>query len=435
MQMFQRRLAWTFLSAALLVTHSGCLSFTRHALPAARLPQQFQAPSKDSLEPINFMALSQSPVEEYILSTGDVISVVVQGIIPPDTTELPPIVQGQATLQNQYYPPTGQLRGPAVGLPLPVDTEGNVVLPLVRPIQVAGKTLQQAAEAVREAYVNEMLLKEGRDRVNLTLVKARVNRVLVLREDASLENANAIGRSQSIVNKRGSGMVIDLPIYECDVLHALIASGGLPGIDAHNEIWVLRNVDMIPQSGQAASYMAENGQAPEEIIAQVAPECRAMRIPLKLCAGEVFPFTREDMKLGDGDLIYIKPRENEYFYTGGLLPGAQIPFPRDEDLDVIEAIALANGSVGGFGGASSAVFRAGAGPGNIVPPRRVLILRKLPNGDQVPIRVDLNCAMKKPSERIRIMPGDFIMMYYTPGEATANVALNLVNFNYLLSGN
>ncbi len=421
--------------ALLLMMHVGCMSFTRHAIPAARLPQQFQAPSKDSLEPINFKALSQSPVSQYVLDAGDIVAIVIEGIIPPDPKTLPPIIQGRMTLQNQYYPPTGEISGPTIGLPLTVDADGEIEIPLVRPVRVAGKTLQQAADAIRDAYVKEELLKEGRDRVNVTLIRGRVNRVLVLREDASLENANVMGRSSSIVNKRGSGMVLDLPFYECDVLHALIASGGLPGVDAHNEIWVLRNVDMIPQAGEAASLMAERGHTPEEIVAHVAPEQRALRIPLKLCVGEPFPFTREDMKLGDGDLIYIKPRENEYFYTGGLLPGAQIPLPRDEDLDVVEAIALANGSVGGFGGASSAVFRAGAGPGNIIPPRRVLILRKLPNGDQVPIRVDLNRAMKNPSERIRIMSGDFIMLYYTPSESAGNVALNMINFSYILSNN
>ena len=33
------------------------------------------------------------------------------------------------------------------------------------------------------------------------------------------------------------------------------------------------------------------------------------------------------------------------------------------------------------------------------------------------------------SERIRIMPGDFIMMYYTPGEQITNGTLNFFNFN------
>ncbi len=158
----------------------------------------------------------------------------------------------------------------------------------------------------------------------------------------------------------------------------------------------------------------------------------AIRIPLKLCPEQPIPFTPEDVLLEDGDVVYIQPRRDEYFYTGGLLAGGQIPMPRDEDLDILEAIALANGSVGGLGGTSSvAVLRAGAGVGNIIPPTRVLILRKLPNGEQLPIRVDLAKAMVDPTERIRVMPGDYIMMYYKPGEMTTNAVLNFFNFSWV----
>ena len=80
-----------------------------------------------------------------------------------------------------------------------------------------------------------------------------------------------------------------------------------------------------------------------------------------------------------------------------------------------------------------AVLRAGAGVGNIIPPTRVLILRKLPNGQQIPIRVDLAQAMKYPNERVRIMAGDYIMMYYKPSEMTSNALLNFFNFNWIIS--
>lgn len=105
-------------------------------------------------------------------------------------------------------------------------------------------------------------------------------------------------------------------------------------------------------------------------------------------------------------------------------------------MDVLEAIAIAQGSVGGLGGTSSvAVLRAGAGVGNIIPPTRALILRKLPNGQQIPIRVDLTQAMKYPSERVRIMAGDYIMMYYKPSEITSNAVLNFFNVNWIINSN
>jgi hypothetical protein len=219
------------------------------------------------------------------------------------------------------------------------------------------------------------------------------------------------------------------------VLHALTASGGLPGVDAYNEVWVLRKSLLGSNDGEVVKAKIDAGQeAPGDIVRALPAHLQAIRIPLKLCCGEAVPFGPEDVVLQDGDILYIEPRREEYFYTGGLLPGGQIPIPRDEDLDVLEAIALASGSVGGIAGASAAaVYRAGAGPGNVIPPTRVLLLRKLPNGQQLPIRINLSHAMRDPQERIRIMPGDFIMLYYAPGEMASNVLLNFFNFNFIYS--
>lgn len=418
--------------AAMAVTSPGCVSFTHRAIPAYRLPQQFEAPSRSSMAPINFAMLGQNQPKDYVLGPGDVIGVTIQGIVPSKPEDSVPIIQGQTAINREYYPATGSIHAPAIGLPLMVDSRGLLSLPLVPPVAVGGLTLRAAAEEIRKVYVAEELVKEGKDQVNLTIIKARVNRVMVLREDASLESANLITKAQAILHKRGSGTVVDLPVFESDVLHALIASGGLPGVDAYNEIWILRKELLESDAVANAYYSSEHGKSAKESEANIPTHLQAVRIPLKLCPGEPIPFSPRDVILQDGDLVYVEPRREEYFYTGGLLPGGQIPIPRDEDLDVLEAIALANGSVGGPGGASSATFRTGAGPGNIVPPRRALILRKTPEGGQLPIRVDLARAMRNPAERIGIMPGDFIMLYYTPGEQASNVALNFLNFNYVV---
>ncbi|MGN6134042.1 MAG: polysaccharide biosynthesis/export family protein [Aureliella sp.] len=428
-----RLLQWAAICVGTLM-NVGCITFTHHAIPAYRLPDQFQAPSRSRMEPINFALLAQTPPPEYILGEGDVLAISVAGIIPPNTQELPPPIAAQ-TLQPQYYLPGGNINAPAFGLPLQVRADGTLTMPLVDPVPVAGLTLPQAAEAIRRAYRDRDVVKEGRDQINIALLRSRVNRILVLREDASLEAAAIIRKGEAIMHKRGSGQVIDLPVYESDVLHALTASGGLPGVDAMNEVWVLRKTTLQVNEFEAVRARAEAGDEPAgEIIRSMPSHVQAIRIPLKLCCGEAVPFAPEDVILQDGDVVYIEPRRQEYFYTGGLLPGGQIPIPRDEDLDIIEAIALANGSIGGLAGTGAAqVLRAGAGVGNIIPPTRVLVLRKLPNCQQLPIRVNLTQAMRNPQERIRIMPGDFIMMYYTPGEQLSNAALNFFNINVLIS--
>jgi hypothetical protein len=434
---FSNHAAWlTVLSWMLLASSSGCVTFTKHAIPANRLPHQFEAPSKCSLTPINFSMLAGNFPKQHLLDTGDVLAITIQGVLPPDAKAVLPVIASQTTLTREYYPPNGVIDAPSYGVPFHVQDDGTLQLPLIEPLSVRGLTLQQAAAKIRTAYVEEQIAKEGNDQVNLVLLRGRVNRVLVLREDASLEGANVIRKGETVLHKRGSADVIDLPSNESDVIHALATTGGLPGVDAYNEVWVLRKSSLQTMGRELIEQRLANGENPTDFIREVPGHVEAIRIPLKLCPGEPVPFAPQDVVLHDGDVVYIEPRRDEYFYTGGLLPGGQIPLPRDEDLDVLEAIALAQGSVGGLGGTSSvAVLRAGAGVGNIIPPTRVLILRKLPNGQQLPIRVDLTQAMKHSNERVRIMAGDYIMMYYKPSEMTSNALLNFFNVNWIINSN
>ncbi len=426
----------TGLGVLTVLLFSGCVTFTKHAVPASRLPNQFAAPERSSLVPINFSVLAGNKPAEYRLDTGDILAITVPGVIPPDAKELPPIIMtAQQTLAQIYYPPNGTFVTPGVGIPVTVQANGALQLPLIPAIDARSLTQLQLAEEVRKAYIEKGIVKEGNDQVNISLIRGRVNRVLVLREDIDLPGAIQTIKGNSLLQKRGSAQVVDLPVYESDVLHALANSGGLPGVDANNEVWILRKSTLGESDAEQVKNLIDNGEDPLTAVCQLPAHLEAIRIPLKLCPNQPIPFAPEDVLLQEGDIVYIEPRRDEYFYTGGLLPGGQMPMPRDEDLDVLEAVALAQGSVGGLGGtAAVSVLRAGAGVGNIIPPTRLLVLRKLPNGDQLPIRVDLAKAMHDPTERIKIMPGDYIMMYYKPGEMTTNSVLNFFNFSWVFAG-
>lgn len=410
-------------------TNTGCITFTNYAIPASRLPSQYQAPTKNDLHPLNFQLLAKRQLTDHFIDVGDVVAVTVIGILPSPEAQTA-LVQNQTTLTSDYYPPHGTINGPSYGIPIQVQADGSVQLPQLPSVKIQGLTLQSAAEKIAQSYVASNILKEDAAQVNLVLLRNRVNRVVVLREDASQEAATLVSKGQTVLHKRGSSVLVDLPHHESDVLHALAASGGLPGVDAYNEIWILRSAEVSVEQRDQLRVEVENGLPASDAIRKLPAHVQATKIPLKLCSHEAIPFSPSDIELSHGDIVYVEPRKDEYFYTGGLLPGGQIPLPRDEDVDIIEAIAIANGSVGGLGGTSSvAVLRAGAGLGNIIPPTRALVLRKLPNGQQVPIRVDLNLAMRDPKERIKIMSGDYIMMYYKPGETAANAILNFFNFN------
>ena len=426
---------WLSLLAS-VISQVGCVTYARHAIPANRIPAYLVGPTKDQESPVNLALLRQDVPPEYYLGPGDTLGIYVQGVLPPKVDEAPPFLPIQGAPGTLYYPPEGQVNTTSIGVPLQIGTTGILNLPLIEPQQLSGLTLDQAAEAIRKAYLGQNIVQMGRDRIHVSLLRPRVSRVLVIREESASDVPSIISKDSVVFTKRGHAQVVDLPAFENDVLHALTATGGLPALDAVNQVWVLRTERDAIKNLQVAKLEVESGREPDKVVTELRSHATAVRIPLRYCPDQPLPFGPEDILLRDGDIVYLEPRIAEVFYTGGLLPGGQIPLPRDYDLDVVEAIALAQGSVGGPGGVSgSGVFRTGAGPGNIIPPTRVVILRKLPNGEQLPIRVDLARAVRDKKERVIVQPGDFVMLHYKPGELASNVALNFFNFNVIFSPN
>ncbi len=317
------------------------------------------------------------------------------------------------------------------GVPMEVSDDGTIPLPAVGDMKVAGLTVQQAADKLVAAVIEKEIVKKDKEYVYVNLIRPRVSRIIVVREEVKADAPTQISRMTNLVAKRGSAQVIDLPAFENDVLHALTASGGMPGIDAMNEVWILRRAQLGDVAGTDAWNRANDGQCIEQIMECVPGGATAKRIPLFTQNGESPCFNQSDVMLEDGDVVYLRARERDVFYTGGLINGAEIPMPRDHDIDILEAISMANASVGGQGGAGQ-IVTSGAGVGRILPPTRAVVLRKVSNGQQVAIRVDLERAVRDAKQRIIIQPGDFIMLYYKPGETFLNSALNLVNLTYVI---
>lgn len=409
----------------------GChaVTYVHDAVPAARLPREFFHCSKSGQTPFPLTALGQERPASHIVGAGDQLSVYVYGVLPPTTDETP-VLQRTQPINQRYYPPHGSVVGSTLGLPIEVAGDGTVDLPLIGRQNVTGKTIPEISDMIKEAYREKKVIQKDSEKVQIALVTPRVHRVIVLREDTPSPSVQLVSPGQVDHIHRGSGEVIDLPVFENDVLHALASTGGLPGTDAAREVWVFKRTGMTDA----------HAVCPEELAAQTVnydPEsdaCRqVVRIPLTGCAGEPLPFRPCDIILEAGDVVYL-PRREEYFYTGGLLKGAKIPLPRDEDLDVLEAIALATGSVGGPLGQSGQSL-AGGSPGHMIKPTRVIILRELPDGRQLPIRVDLAKAMEDKNERILIQHKDVVMLHFKPHEAVSNGMLNWVSPTILFNGN
>jgi hypothetical protein len=404
-------------AACLASLSGGCAAFTNpvaDGIPVRLVPLELLAESREAKEDIPLEFLGQPPPAVYRLAPGDVLGIWIEGVLGE---RVPPPVQNP---ERTKYPP-------GVGYPIPVREDGTLPLPLLTtPINVNGLTLAEAEEAIRKAYTKE-ILPPGRERILLTLVRPREYHILVIRQDAGGVALGELGILSNV--KRGTGKVSVLPAYENDVLHALAETGGFPGLDALDEVIIER----APRPGRPP---APRVMPPKRGARQAGEACEAgdldgrfVRIPLRLRPGEPIPFKPEDVILYTGDTMFIEDRATEVFYTAGLLPSLQLPLPRDYDVDVIAAIALAHGPLinGGINAnnLSGSLITSRIGTPS---PSLLTVVRRTPGGGNVNIRVDLNRALQDRRESLLVKPGDVLILQETPGEALTRYITQTVMF-------
>lgn len=414
------------LAAVLLCgTLSGCSSVQIYGVPAHRLPKWMLGEERANRQPINLIRLRQDPPAVHQLGPRDVLGIYIQGVLGGEE-EAPPV----------HFPQEGSLP-PALGYPIPIREDGTLALPLIDPVKVSGLSLTQAENEVRKRYLDAGILVPGRDRIIVTLIRKRTYQVLVVREDLGSQQGGFGGIILAGPSKRGNVYAVDLPAYENDVMHALAETGGMPGLDAKNEVLILRGTfaDAQARDGLIQEMLQSGPYQGSENYARRNPN--VIRIPLRSEPGKPSTqLTEEDIILATGDVIFIETREREVFYTGGLLTGREIPLPRDYDLDVLAAIALAGGSVAS-GLTQGSLARSGSfgggGSSGIVPATQIVVVRKMPDGSTLPIKINLNRAVIDPSQRILVQPGDLVLLQYTPLELAANVVLGSVSFSYFLN--
>jgi hypothetical protein len=585
-------------------------------VPARYLPEEMKVGDRSNRRTIDLSLLRQSPPLDpatgnvvHRIDGGDLLGVYVEGFVGR-ATDPPPV----------YFPTTGD-SAPSFGLPYPVREDGTISLPFVGSVNLRGLTLAEAEERVRQAYLTpRQLIRPDFHRVQVNLQRPRQYRVLVIRQDSRNEpQSNAfLGQLNIGMVKRGTGKVVNLPVYSNDVLNALTATDGLPGLDAENAVYVIRrrgnsqggaldprwSTDIIPsdlmrsgalpegpvirgQSGDEPGYLHSanvtqarylgppqrvrqvgattpgpvngiaasstpggydanatlappqiwpdrtspgptlfdpsagsgayppgnagpgwqaspalpgqnpyqtngpvwngvpgngapgngalwNGAPSEQRPSAVAPPAynpafnpqfnpqinpqfnpqfnpqpqpiglengpridrgpelnvgsgiadagldgrHVIRIPIRLGPGETADIRPEDVVLYDGDIVFIESRDTEVFYTGGLLGGGQYTLPRDYDLDILQALSLAQSRQ--MGGAGRSIGGVSAINNDVsISASNAIVLRKLPDGGEIPVKIDLYRARTDLSERIVIQPGDYILLQYTPLEAVA----------------
>lgn len=400
------------LSACAIGT-TGCSSVMTpiSGVPAHRLPQQFHAPPKNNLVPVDISRLRKPPAREYLVDGGDILGIYIESVL--GSAEEPPPV---------HMPDRDSDLPPSIGYPIPVRENGTLPLPLVPPLQVRGLTLQQIETAIRRAYtIDQNILPPGKDRIIVTLMRKRTYHVVVMRQDGG------VGDGKTEFSTRGQA--VELDSTKNDVLNALAVTGGLPGVNAKDEVIILKASRMDPL--RRDQFVREFYATPIGETCLCRPplpqDPAVIKIPLRLPPGVVPQFNAEDVALDNGDIVYIESREREVFYTGGLLGGGEHQLPRDYDLDVLGALAIAGKGVlssgGGGGGGMGGGMGGGAGGVGGVPPGQLFILRKTPCNDQITIAVDLTRAINSPNARPLIYPGDILILQYKPEEEILNFSL------------
>lgn len=396
----------------------GCAAVSNpvyEGVPVSRLSSEYLVSPKDETHNIPLTLLRRQPPDVYRLDSGDVLGIYVEGLF--GDKNLPPPVR---------IPEFGNVP-PSLGYPIPVGEEGTINLPQIPgALEVRGKTLTEVRKAIIDAYTKtKAIFKIGEERVLVSLIKPRQIQVLVVRQDAQTV---ALGGGIIGSTRRGTGQVVDLPATENDVLNALTRSGGLPGFDAMNEVVIERGFN---RSGAGQGF-PPNCPIPPGPQAGAGAEGRVVRIPLRLREGEAPPFTADDILLQQGDIIFIEARDTEVFYVGGLLAPRQFPLPRDYDINVVNAIALAGGPLLNGGtqqnNLSGAIVASGLGSPS---PSHVTVLRRTKLRGQILIEVDLNKALRDPRENILIQAGDVLIMQETLGEAITRYLTTVIRFDYL----
>lgn len=403
---------------------SGCAALTNpvaDGIPVRYLPPEVLGESKNACCPIPLPLLEQKREAVYRLDEGDVLGIWIEGVlgertVPPPVHTSPPLV-----LRDQ------RRLAPSMGYPVPVREDGTIVLPMVPPFQVRGRSLIEVEEMIRQVLIKDkQILQAGNEHISLTLLQKRSVHVVVLRQEANSFTPAAQG--VVVTAKRGTGFSIDLPAGENDVLHALSVTGGLPGLDAYDEVLVQRNCFEDKDGGEAIRRQLE-GQADAVVPPLASRPC--IRIPLRWKIGAKLPFGPDDVILHNGDVVVLHPREEEVFFTGGLIPSGEHILPRDRDLDVVEAVTSVRGPLinGAFVNNNLAGNLINPGIG-FDSPSLLVVVRKLPSGGQLPIRVDLNRALRDPRERILVRPGDLLILQEMPNAALARyMGTTLFNFN------
>jgi polysaccharide biosynthesis/export protein len=333
---------------------------------AANLPIELRAPATEGAPNFSLAKMSSMVNGTSNLAAGDLLRVSVLSGLEDEATDKP----------------------------ARIADDGTINVPLVGSVHIAGMDEQQAGEAVFKAAVERGIYRNPQ--VTVRVEQRAVNYVTVL----------------GAVSEPGTH---EVPRSSSNLMAAVAAAGGFSE-DAGTEVEVLRRSNNIFASSSAAN------DANIQLASFTAPplqstETRSERIDLAMMDAAT-----HNLQIGDQDVVMVHPAKKRVIHVAGLVRKPdQFEMPKDQDLYVLDAIAMA-------GGKSSPVAD------------KVFVIRRTDHTSEPKvIQVSINQAKVNGQENLRLAPGDLVSVEATAATSfvdavghvfrvTAGVGGNLLSF-------
>jgi protein involved in polysaccharide export with SLBB domain len=393
------------------------------------LPDEYRLPKRTAGPQLNLSTLTLPPQGDYILGPDDVLDVTIHSLYPG--AEVKPV----------------HVR---------VMANGEVYLPMVGAVKVGGMNLVEANKAITDAYANGFIrdprtnVTLAEKSTTSVVVLGEVNRPGMqllpkyqndiahaiaaaggFAEDASdeIEVHRRILKQNRVclvgLTKRGDGPDDDA-VKTADVVtieragqqDEVILVDCPPDAENCEKAGSEQPVSVAPEVAKSpAASTSRNAAAPavltipapdsavQEAAHQADPNMQILRIPLR---GNLQQLGAHDVQLLEGDVVVVPSRKSEVFYVVGKLSstnfvrfnigarerdlGAGFLLPKDREIDVVTAVAMA---------------------GYIDPidsPTTVTVHRVGPDGQPMLITVDLIAARYERCHTLLVEAGDIIYL-------------------------
>ncbi|MCA9212354.1 MAG: polysaccharide biosynthesis/export family protein [Planctomycetales bacterium] len=350
------RVSRQFFSASILLITlcAGCRSAAD--FQAASLPDQYRAQLVENIDDVDLTQLASRSIATNTIYPGDVLDVT--------------IASGLETA------------APAA-LPMRVNSAGQVIVPLVGAVNVAGFTLTEAEREIAVQSIHRGIYKNP--------------------------HVTAVMRERSKINVRVVGAVMNPGVYELpavgsDVLSAMVAAGG-PSELAGSVVEVRH------PNGVENAAMNRGTESAVQLASFSVPDRpeRLSRIEL----ANIQQASKQELVVEDGTIVMVMPKAPQAITViGNVRRAGSYEIPPGQQVRVLDAIAM-------------------AGDRTISVADKVRVIRRVEEqNDPIVIDVSIRKAKVDGDENLLITPGDIVSVEDTATTMITQTVRSFLRFGF-----